>query len=218
MNGSSPPRFVRILLADDHELVREGLLSVLREARPEWEIVGVASDGLQAIELGDRLRPNVAIIDLSMPEPNGLKVTEHLTSSIAGIKILVLTIHTAAPVMRQLRRAGASAFLAKNEASEKLVHSVERMLTGEPFFASDSASRPVSQLEPRERPPVRYLLTERELEVFRMLAQGLTNKEVALALEMSIRTVESHRASILARLDIESLGEMVKLALRDGLV
>jgi DNA-binding NarL/FixJ family response regulator len=209
---------IRILVADDHELVREGLISVLRQAHPEWEIVGEAANGEEAIRLADALRPNVAILDLSMPEPNGLKVTEHLTSSIRGIKVLVLTVHTAEPVMRQVRRAGASAFLAKNEMPVKLVAAVERMLAGEPFFASESASRPASQLEPRERIPVQYLLTPRELDVLRMLAQGFSNKEIASALGMSVRTVESHHADILSRLSVDSLGDLVKLAITDGLV
>jgi DNA-binding NarL/FixJ family response regulator len=209
---------VRILLADDHELVRQGLASVLRDAHPDWEIVGEAANGRAAIELGVALRPDVAILDLAMPEPNGLKVTEQLAALVPEIRIMVLTIHTAEPVMRQLRRAGARAFLAKNEAPAKLVAAVERMLAGEIFFASESASRHASTLPPRERVPVQYLLTPRELDVLRMLAAGLSNKEAAGKLDMSVRTVESHRASILSRLGVDSIGELVALAVRDGLI
>jgi DNA-binding NarL/FixJ family response regulator len=207
---------VRILVADDYELVRDGLVSILTEAHPDWEIVGQAENGRQAVELGTSLRPDVAIIDLSMPEPNGLIVTEQLVARLPEIRILVLTVHTAEPVMRQIRRAGAAAFLAKNEAPEKLVRAVERMLAGEPFFASDSASRPVSQLDAGERIPVQYLLTPREIEVLRLLARGLSNKEIAVALRMSVRTVESHRANIMTRLAAESLGDLVKRAYQDG--
>ncbi len=209
---------VRILVADDHELVREGLISVLRQAHPEWEVVGEAANGKEAIRLAEALRPNVAILDLSMPEPNGLRVTEHLSSAIRGIKVMVLTVHTAEPVMRQARRAGASAFVGKNELPDNLVTAVERMLAGEPFFASESASPPPSELKPAERIPVQYLLTRRELEVLRLLAQGLSNKEIASALGMSVRTVESHHANILSRLSVDSLGDLVKLAVADGLV
>ena len=102
-------RQVRILVADDHELVRKGLISVLQRAHPEWEIVGEAESGQQAIRLAEELRPNVLIVDLTMPEPNGLKVTERLTESIRGIKVVVLTVHSAEPLRRQLRRAGAAA-------------------------------------------------------------------------------------------------------------
>ena len=209
---------VRILIADDHELVRRGLVSILQDAHPEWEIVGEAVNGTEAIKLGESLLPDVAILDLSMPEPNGLRVTERLSSAVPGIRIMVLTVHTAEPVMRQIRRAGAAALLAKNEAPESLVTAVERMLVGESFFASSSASRRVTELAPHERVPVRYLLTPRELEVLRKLACGLGNKEVAAALNMSVRTVESHRASILLRLGVDSLGELVAIAVRDGLV
>jgi DNA-binding NarL/FixJ family response regulator len=118
--------------------------------------------------------------------------------------------------MRQLRRAGARAFLAKNEAPGQLVTAVERMLAGEPFFASESASRAISQLEPREQVPVQYLLTPRELDILRELAKGLSNKEIAAVLDLSVRTVESHRADILVRLSVDSLGELVRLAIRDG--
>jgi DNA-binding NarL/FixJ family response regulator len=209
---------VRILIADDHELVRQGLIGVLQRTHPEWEIVGEASDGRMAIELGENLRPNVAILDLSMPEFNGLQVTERLVNALPGIKVLVLTIHSAEPVMRQIRQAGASGFLAKNEAPRHLVQLVEKVIAGGPFVASQSASRPASQLEERERVPVQYLLTPRELEVLRQLALGLSNKEVAVALEMSVRTVETHRANIMDRLSLDSLGEMVKFAIHDGLV
>jgi DNA-binding NarL/FixJ family response regulator len=210
-------RQVRILVADDHELVRKGLISVLQRAHPEWEIVGEAESGQQAIRLAEELRPNVLIVDLTMPEPNGLKVTERLTESIRGIKVVVLTVHSAEPLRRQLRRAGAAAFLAKSEVPANLVGAVERIVAGEPFFASESASRPVSQLEPKERVPVQYLLTPRELDVLRLLVQGLSSKEIASALEMSVRTVESHRANILSRLSVESLGDLIRIAIADGL-
>lgn len=209
---------VRILLADDHELVRQGLISVLEEAHPEWKIVASVSNGAEAIEQAEKLRPDVAILDLSMPEPNGLKVTERLTGSVPGIKVIILTVHAAEPVMRQIRRAGARAFLAKGEAPAHLVGAVERMLAGESFFASESASRPINQLEPRERVPVQYLLTPRELEVLRHLAEGLSNKQIAHLLDISVRTVETHRAEIMVRLGVDSLGEMVRIAIADGLL
>jgi DNA-binding NarL/FixJ family response regulator len=209
---------IRILIADDHELVREGLVSVLQESHADWKVVGQATNGRQAIDLAESLRPDVVTVDLSMPELNGLQVTEHLTSTNPGIKVLVLSVHMAHPVMRQLRRAGANAFLAKNEAPRKLVAAIEIVLSGEPFFASDSAMRAACQLSPEEQVPVQYLLTPREMEVLRLLARGLSNKEIASQLDMSVRTTESHRADIMDRLSAASLGEIVKLAIRDGVV
>jgi DNA-binding NarL/FixJ family response regulator len=209
---------VRILIADDHELVREGLRSILSTAHPEWEIVAVVSTGGEAIAMGEALRPNVAILHLSMPAPNALAVTERLTEMVRGIKVLILTVHTAEPVMRHIKRAGAKAFLAKNEAPEKLVAAVERMLRGEPFFASESATRTPAELAEGEHIPMQYLLTPRELEVVRLLMDGLGNKEIGGRLDINVRTVESHRADIFARLGVDSLGELVKAAIRDKLI
>lgn len=209
---------IRILVADDHELVRQGLVSVIEESHPDWKVVAEASDGRQAIELGESLRPDVAIVDLTMPELNGLAVTQQLSENVPGIRILVLSVHMAHPVMKQLRRAGASAFLGKSEAPVQLVAAIERVLSGEAFFASEAASRPPSELDPVEQIPVQYLLTPRELDVLRHLVRGLSNKEVATALNVSVRTAESHRADILDRLSVDSLGELVKRAVRDGVV
>jgi DNA-binding NarL/FixJ family response regulator len=204
---------VEILIADDHELVRKGLISILTQSHPEWSIVAEAATGSAAIELGTALRPGVAILDLSMPDYTGLEVAERLLARVPGIRILILTMHAASPILRQLRKAGVSAYLAKNEAPKMLVTAVERILAGEPFFASISATRPTVNLP--EYIPVQFLLTSRELDVFRLLARGKTNKELSAELEMSIRTAESHRANILAKLKIDSVGDLVRLAVRD---
>ena len=129
----------------------------------------------------------------------------------------MLSVHAADPVLRQLRRAGANAFLAKSETPVQLVSALERVLAGEPFFASESASRPLSELTPAEVIPIQYLLTPREISVLRLLARGMGNKEIAAALDLSVRTAESHRADIMDRLSVRSLGELVRLAVRDGL-
>jgi DNA-binding NarL/FixJ family response regulator len=209
---------VQILVADDHEMVRKGLVSILGRSHPEWEIVAEAVNGTEAIELGQSLRPNVAILDLSMPGPGGLKVAEQLIALVPGIRILVLTMHSAAPILQQLKKIGVNAYLAKNEAPKMLVAAVERVLAGEPFFASASASRLAGQIELPEYVPVHFLLTARELEVMRLLALGRSNKEVANDLNMSVRTAESHHASILTKLAVDSLGEIVRMAIRDGVI
>jgi DNA-binding NarL/FixJ family response regulator len=205
---------VEILIADDHELVRRGLISILGQSHPEWNVVAEAPTGAAAIELGTARRPDVAIVDLSMPDLNGLEVAQRLLEVVPGIRIIILTIHAAAPILRQLRKVGVSAYLVKNEAPKMLVLAVERVLAGEPFFASTSASRPMA-----EAPgyiPVQFLLTPRELDVLRLLARGKTNKELAADLDMSVRTAESHHANIMAKLNVESLADLVRLAIRDG--
>jgi two-component system NarL family response regulator len=205
---------VRVLIADDHELVRKGLVSLLETTHPEWEIAGEAANGDEAIELGVALRPTLAVLDLSMPGCSGLEVAEKLIRQVPGVRILVLSMHAAAPILRQLQKAGVHAYLAKNEAPTKLVSAIERILEGEPFFASTSSGR--QTLTWPEYVPVQFLLTSRELEVLRQLALGKSNKELAADLDMSVRTAESHHANIMAKLNVESLGELVRLAIRDN--
>ena len=209
---------VEILIADDHELVRKGLISILGKSHPEWTVVAEASNGREAIERGESLQPNVAIVDLSMPDIDGLKVVEQLLKSVSGIHILVLTMHSAAPILQRLKKAGVAAYLVKNEAPRMLVTAIERVLAGELFFASGSASRSVKEIEAPEYVPALFLLTHRELEVMRLLAQGRSNKELAATLDMSVRTAESHHASILAKLGINSPGDLVRIAIRDGVI
>jgi DNA-binding NarL/FixJ family response regulator len=206
---------VRILIADDHELVRRGLVSILAQSHPEWQIVGDAATGAAAVELGTALPPDLAILDLSMPDLGGLEVAKRLRESVPEIRILILTMHAAAPIQRQLRKARVNAYLAKNEAPKMLVQAVERVLAGEPFFASASTSR--RALEEPEYVPAQFLLTAREIDVLRLLARGKSNKELAADLGMSARTAESHHASILAKLNVESLGDLVRIAVRDGI-
>jgi DNA-binding NarL/FixJ family response regulator len=209
---------VRILVADDHEMVRKGLVSILGRSHPEWEIVAEAASGAEAIELAQSLRPDVAILDLSMPGPGGLNVCERLIQLVPGIRILVLTMHAAAPILQRLKKAGVRAYMAKNEAPGMLVLAVERVLAGEPFFASTSALRMAGEIDASEYIPIHFLLTPKELEVTRLLAQGKSNKEVANDLHMSVRTAETHHANILNKLAVDSIGEIVRMAIRDGVI
>jgi DNA-binding NarL/FixJ family response regulator len=209
---------VEILIADDHEFVRKGLVSILAASHPEWKVVAEASNGNDAIELGRVLRPGVAILDLSMPDPSGLEVAKSLIRSVRGIKILILTMHAAAPILQQIKRAGVSAYMVKNEAPANLVKALERILRGDPFFASASTATPLDRIEPPEYIPSGFLLTRREVEVMRLLALGKSNKELANDLGMSVRTAESHHANVLSKLQIDSTGDVVRLAIRDALI
>jgi two-component system, NarL family, response regulator NreC len=209
---------VELLIADDHELVRRGLLFIIKATHPEWKVVAEVANGREAIEKGESLRPDAAILDLSMPDISGLKVAERLLGSVPGIKILILTMHAAAPILNQLRKAGVSAYLDKREAPKMLVVAIERILSGEPFFASSSASRPVEQIESPEYVPAQFLLTRRECQVMRLLALGKSNKELAGELNISVRTAECHHANLLAKLGVDSIGEVVRIAIRDGVI
>jgi DNA-binding NarL/FixJ family response regulator len=205
-----PPR---LLIADDHEFIRRGLISILLARHPDWKIVGEASNGLDAIRLAESMKPDIAILDLSMPERNGLQVTERLHESVPSIKTLILTMHTGEQIVRNLMKAGASAYMVKSDASSKLVEAVERLAAGHTFFASQTAVD-----ETDEPAPAQYILSLREAEVLRKLASGKSNKQIAAELDVSVRTVESHRANILTKLGAESLGDLVRIAVRDGLV
>jgi len=207
---------VEILIADDHELVRTGLISILAQSHTEWRVVGNVATGAAAVELGTALRPDVAILDLSMPDLGGLQVAERLLKSVPGIRIIILTVYAAAPILGPLRKAGVHAYLAKNEAPKMLVRAVERVLAGEPFFASASTSRPV--VEAPEYVPAQFLLTRRELDVLRLLARGKTNKELAAELGIGVRTAESHHANLRAKLNVQSLADLLRIAFRDAVI
>jgi len=163
---------VEILIADDHELVRKGLISILMSSHPEWTVVAEVSNGKHAVERGELLRPNVAILDLSMPDIDGLRVARQLLKSVPGIHIVVLSMHAAAPILRQLKKTGVDAYVVKNEAPRMLVAAVERVLAGEPFFASRSAMRLMDEIELPEYVPAQFILTPKEFEVMRLLVQG----------------------------------------------
>lgn len=211
-------RPIRILIVDDHELVRGGLISILAAGHPEWEIAGQASNGAEAIEVGTSLKPDVAILDLAMPDQTGLQVAERLLEEVPGMRILILSRHGAEPILDQLRKAGVHAYLVKNEAPRVLVRGVERVLAGEPFFASDASYRSQRELESSEYIPVQFLLTPRELSVLRLLALGRSNKELAGELDISVRTAETYRARILDKLDAKTLGDLVRVAVRDNVI
>jgi DNA-binding NarL/FixJ family response regulator len=205
---------VDVLIADEHELVRRGLISILGRSHPEWRIVANVASGAAAIEAGIALRPNVAIVDLALPDISGLQVAERLSEAIPGICILLLTMPGAASVPPQLKRPAVSAYLDRSEAPKMLVAVVERLLSGESFETPASTARPGG--EAPGYVPVQFLLTPRELEVFRLLARGRTNKEIAAELNIGVRTVESHRAHISAKLKVETLADLVRIAVRDG--
>jgi two-component system nitrate/nitrite response regulator NarL len=214
-----PARPIRILIVDDHELVRGGLISILAAGHPEWEIAGEASNGAEAIEVGTSLKPDIAILDLAMPDQTGLQVAERLLEEVPGMRILILSRHGAEPILDQLRKVGVHAYLVKNEAPRVLVRGVERVLAGEPFFASDATYRPERELDSMtEYIPVQFLLTPRELSVLRLLALGRSNKELAGELDISVRTAETYRARILDKLDAKTLGDLVRVAIRDNVI
>jgi two-component system nitrate/nitrite response regulator NarL len=161
------------------------------------------------------LRPDIVVADLDMTAVSGLQVVGRLCADAIGARVLATSEHMAAPVTRKVRRAGAAALLAKSEPPERFVAAVEAILKGATFFASAAAGRNVDQLNSRERIPVQYLLSDRELDVLRLLADGLSNKKIARELGIGLRTAEVYRAAVFNRVQAKSLGGLVRRAIRD---
>ena len=212
----------RILLADDHEVVRHGL-RVLLEAHPGWEVVGEAENGREAVDKVRQARPDVVVLDITMPELNGLEATRQILKAAPQTEVLILTMHESEQVAREVLAAGARGYLLKSDASRDLVSAVDALRQHRPFFTSR-----VSQMvlegylhgpslgdAPATR---RELLTPREREIVQLLAEGKSNKDVAAALGISPKTIETHRANIMRKLNLHSVSELVRFAVRNRMV
>jgi DNA-binding NarL/FixJ family response regulator len=214
---------VSILIADDHELVRKGIRMVL-EARPGWEVVAEANNGRDAVKKAQQTKPNVAILDISMPQLNGLEAARQIAKTLSQTKVLILTMHEADPMIQQILEAGAQGYLLKSDASLDLVAAVDALLRNKTFFTPRVGQivldgylgkNPARPTEDTAKNTLR--LTARQRQIVQLLAEGKTSKEVAVALEISVKTAETHRANIMKRLDCHSVTELVHYAIRNGI-
>jgi DNA-binding NarL/FixJ family response regulator len=211
---------IRILLADDHEVVRRGLVSLLA-ARPDWEVCGEAENGRQAVAMAAKLKPNLAVLDLSMPELNGLEATRQIRKEVPETEVLVFTMHESEQFVRDLLAAGARGYVLKSDVTTQLLNAVETVSRHKLFFTSEVAERVLEgflrlgEVSPAEVPGA---LTAREREIVQLLAEARSNKEVAATLGISVKTVETHRASIMRKLSITSIVDLVHYAIRNNLV
>ena len=212
---------VRILLADDHTMVRQGLRKVLEE-RPEWEVVAEASDGREAVRLAEQHRPDVAIIDVAMPLLNGIETTRQITRRVPGTRVLVLSMHADEAYVTQILQAGATGYLLKDSADVDLMQAVTAVSVGKSFFSPAIArvmlDDYVRQLADKGITDRYESLSEREREIFQLIAEGKTNKEIAALLSVSPSTVETHRGHIMEKLDLHSAAEIVLYAVRRGVI
>ncbi len=210
---------IKILIADDHELVRQGVRHTL-VANANWEVVGEACNGREAVELSHRLQPDIAVLDLSMPELNGLEAIRQIVGHSPQIRILVLSIHDSDTLIHEVLAAGAKGYLLKSDAARDLVTAVQSLAEGRPFFtAKVSQTLLDSYLHsglPR-RVEEKSRLTAREQEIVSLIAEGKSNKEVASILNISVRTVETHRSNIMEKLGIRCVSDLVIFAVRTGL-
>ena len=212
---------LRILLADDHTVVRQGLRKIL-EARPQWEVVAEAADGREAVKQAEEVKPDVAIVDVAMPLLNGIEAVRQIARKASGTRVLVLSMHNDEAYVTQMLRAGAAGYLLKDSADTDLLQAVEAVASGKSFFspaiARVIADDYVRQLEDRGASDRYELLSEREREIFQLIAEGKTNKEIAALLFLSPSTVDTHRSRIMEKLDVHSAAEIVLYAVRKGVI
>jgi len=209
---------LRIFLADDHVVLREGLRSLVN-AQADMNVVGEAGNGRAALLKARELQPDVIIMDVSMPDLNGIQVTERLKRDCQKIMVLVLTAHDDSGYLRQLLEVGASGYVLKKAAAEELIKAIRVVAAGGVYLDPALAGKVVGGYLGRRRlgsKPPGNELSEREAEVLRLVAWGYTNKEVAGYLRISVKTVETHKANLMQKLDLKSRVEMVRYALRQG--
>ena len=210
---------VRVLLADDHTLVRAGLRKLL-ESIPGMEVVGEAGDGLQLLEMVEKLQPQVVLMDIAMPGLNGLEATGRLIKAWPSTRVLILSMHQNAEYVRQALRQGAVAYLLKDAAPMELEWALAAVLRGEtylsPAVSKGVVSDYVHRLRNEEQPA--DALTPRQREVLQLIAEGQSTKEIARRLDLSVKTVETHRTQLMKQLDIHEVAGLVRYAIREGLV
>jgi DNA-binding NarL/FixJ family response regulator len=211
---------LRILLADDHTVVRQGLRKLL-EDRKDWRVIAEASDGREAVRLAEQHEPNVVVIDVAMPLLNGIEATRQIVRRVPGVAVLVLSMHADAAYVTQMLEAGAAGYLLKDSADVDLIEAVGAVAHGRTFFSPQIARLMLDRdVNPASTDAVdRYqALSAREREVFQLIAEGRVNKEIASVLSISLSTVETHRARMMAKLDLHSAAEIVLYAVRRGVV
>jgi two-component system response regulator NreC len=213
---------LRILVADDHALVRRGVLGVLR-SRHGWRVVGEAANGREAVEKTIKLKPDVAILDISMPELDGVEVVRQIREAVPHTKVLVLTMHESDQIVRRALDAGACGYLLKSDLTECVVKAVKAVSEGKRFLTPKVSEivlegflKPKGQRQQGEATGAGT--TPREREIIRLLAEGKSNKEVAVQLGIAVRTVETHRAKIMLKLGLHSLAELIHYAMRHQVI
>lgn len=209
---------IKVLVADDHPVVRKGLQSCLAR-QDRLKIVGEASDGDEALRLARELAPDVVLMDINMPRMNGLAVTEVLRKEAPNVKVLVLSMHSNKEYVFRIIQAGAHGYISKEAPPTELLRAIESVCAGEPFFSPEIAQAALSQLVNNggKKEPFAQL-TDREREVLALIAEGRSNKEIANALGIGVRTIETHRERIMRRLDIHSVAGLTKFAIANGIV
>lgn len=206
----------RILIADDHEVVRSGLRSIL-EAQPRWDVVGEAADGKEAIRKAIELKPDVAVLDYSLPLINGVEATRQIRARIPTVEVLIFTMHDNEQMIYDLLKAGARGYLLKSDAKRFLLTAIESLAAHRPFFTA-KVSETLLESYLTKSLTSESVLTSRERGVIQLIAEGHSNKQIANILNISVKTVETHRASAMRKLNLSSAAALVRYAVRNRIV
>jgi DNA-binding NarL/FixJ family response regulator len=211
---------IRLLIADDHKLMRDGLRSLV-EKEPDIEVVGETEDGATAVRLARQTNPHVVVMDVSMPDLNGIEATRKILAASPTVKVVALSGHADQHFVREMLAAGASAYILKHTAFDELMRAIRAVMKGKKYL-SPEVTRGVMDAyvelsKPLSDKAAFVVLTDREREVLQMTAEGKSTKEVAAGLGISIKTVETHRRNIMEKLEIHSVAELTKYAIREGL-
>ncbi len=214
---------LRILVADDHDLMRRGLRSML-ETHSGWEICGEAHTGTEALNKAKELKPHVAILDISMPEMDGLEAARHIRKHSPKTEILVLSMHYSDQLIREILEAGIRGYVVKSDSDRDLVLAVEALANHRPFFTPHATELMLTNLATSTTAlangsgTLKERLTTREREIIRLISQGSSSKQVATMLGISVKTADTHRANIMRKLQVHTVSELVRYALRNQII
>jgi DNA-binding NarL/FixJ family response regulator len=208
---------IRILLADDHKMVREGLRSLL-EKESDFQVIGEAEEGRQAVHLVRKLQPDVVVMDITMPNLNGVEATRQIISELPHIKVIALSMHFSRIFVLNMLKAGALGYILKGDSSEQLIEGVRTVSGGGAYF-SPKAAKTVTEVLANPLPDSPLdILKPREREVFQLICEGKNTKQIALELHVSIKTIEASRRKIIEKLDAKSIPELVIIAIENGVI
>ena len=214
-------RRLKILVADDHELMRTGVRTLI-EQEPEWQVCGIATNGQEAVDAARKLKPDVVILDMTMPELDGLEALREIKRALPNTEVVIFSAHHSEEVITQLFEAGAKSYIQKSDAGRYLVAAIKSIADHKPFFTSEISqvlfAKFLSGSAGKKQNGQENTVTSRERDVVRLLAGGNSNKEVANCLGISIRTAETHRATLMRKLGLESLAALVRYAIRNNII
>jgi len=207
---------IRILIADDHDVVRSGLRHII-EAQPNWQVAAEAGDGREAVQKALETKPDVAVIDYSLPLVNGVEATRQIRAALPHTEVLIFTMHDNEALIQELLKAGARGYLLKTDARRHLIGAIEALAAHKPFFTAKVSQALLDSFLSRSALEG-LTLTHRERSVVQLIAEGYTNKQIAGLLKISVKTVETHRAAIMRKLKLSSPAALVRYAIRNRIV